>query len=43
MSSDIPTLSLILLAVFLLLSAFFSGSEAALLSVQRGAPQAPRN
>ncbi len=35
MSSDIPTLSLILLAVFLLLSAFFSGSEAALLSVQR--------
>ena len=35
MSSDDPTLSLILLAVFLLLSAFFSGSEAALLSVQR--------
>jgi len=35
MSSDIPTLSLVLLAVFLLLSAFFSGSEAALLSVQR--------
>ena len=35
MSSDVPTLSLILLAVFLLLSAFFSGSEAALLSVQR--------
>ena len=35
MLSDIPTLSLILLVVFLVLSAFFSGSEAALLSVQR--------
>ena len=35
MLSDIPTLSLILLVVFLILSAFFSGSEAALLSVQR--------
>ncbi len=32
---DISTASLFLLAVFILLSAFFSGSEAALLSVQR--------
>ena len=35
MWSDISTASLLLLAVFLFLSAFFSGSEAALLSVQR--------
>ena len=35
MWSDVPAASLVLLAVFLLLSAFFSGSEAALLSVQR--------
>lgn len=35
MWSDVSAASLMLLAVFLLLSAFFSGSEAALLSVQR--------
>ena len=35
MWSDVSAASLMLLAVFLLFSAFFSGSEAALLSVQR--------
>ena len=35
MPDDIEVVSLILLGVFLLFSAFFSGSEAALLSVQR--------
>ena len=35
MWSDVSTASILLLAVFLFLSAFFSGSEAALLSVQR--------
>ena len=35
MWSDVPAASLMLLAVFLFFSAFFSGSEAALLSVQR--------
>ena len=35
MLDDIGVLSLVLLGVFLLFSAFFSGSEAALLSVQR--------
>ncbi|MYA50889.1 MAG: HlyC/CorC family transporter [Chloroflexi bacterium] len=35
MWSDVSAASLVLLAVFLFLSAFFSGSEAALLSVQR--------
>ena len=35
MWSDVSAASLVLLAVFLCLSAFFSGSEAALLSVQR--------
>ena len=35
MWSDVSAASLILLAVFLFFSAFFSGSEAALLSVQR--------